>query len=346
MRAVVLSIILMLGAGGAHAASVGVFSDVEGTVTVLRGEEYLEAQPGVEVEQQDIVETGADAAAQLDMEDGSVLKLGPDTHLSVSEYRLDGDRNVIVAGIDVLAGWVRFAVAKLRDDGRYAFHTPVLTVGVRGTEGVIDAQDDAGGLDLTEGSVEVSAAGDDASGLSAARVSAGEFIQRRRGRGFERLARAPPAFVERMPARMRMRLERRGLLLHRRGVAPRVIRRINREDALRFMKRHPYLRERLKERFRPFADRVPGAAATPPVLSGRGAAGPRPAVPVPPVRAPGRARTPAERARFLKEHPEARTRREQRRQDGSRADGGADSAGPGPNAPPAGLKDGAGPPTR
>jgi FecR protein len=327
MRVFIVSIILMLSGGVAH-ASVGVFSDVDGSVTILRGDNYLAAQPGVEVEQQDIVETAADAAAQLDMEDGSLLKLGPDTQLSVSEYRLDNDRNVIAAGIDVLAGWVRFAVAKLRDNGRYTFHTPVLTVGVRGTEGVVDAQNDSGDLDLTEGSVEISAVGDDARGLAPVRVSAGEFIQRRRGRGFERLHRAPPAFLERMPARMRVRLERRAMRLHRRAVPPRVIRRINREDALRFMERHPYLRERLRERFRPIGVRAPHAGASP-------------AAPMP-ESAPGRGRamTPAERARYLRQHPQARGRLERRRQVETRADGAA-AARPEANVrPPTEWKDG------
>lgn len=80
IRLVVISAALLLAAP-AQAAIVGVFAQVQGEVQLLRGENYLAAENGVELEPQDIVETGAQASTQLDMEDGSVFRLGPGTRL-------------------------------------------------------------------------------------------------------------------------------------------------------------------------------------------------------------------------------------------------------------------------
>src|SRR6185436_9253469 len=120
----------------AHGAdTIGVFTATTGEVRVLRAQNYLAAAPGVEIAKDDIVETGKDSAAQLDMEDGSSLKLGPDTRMMLSDYKLDSKKNVVSASLDVLSGWLRFAVAKLKPSGNYKFRTPVIVVGVRGTEG-------------------------------------------------------------------------------------------------------------------------------------------------------------------------------------------------------------------
>jgi hypothetical protein len=273
-----LAFLFPLSAG---AGVIGVFTEVEGEVQLLRGENYLAAASGVEVEQQDIVETSAGATAQLDMEDGSVFKLGPETRLVLSDYQLDGDRNVVSAGLDVLAGWVRFAVSKLRGAGSYAFRTPVMTVGVRGTEGVIEAESESGGLHLEEGEVEIAGAGDDAGAFVAERVTAGQFVQRQRGQRFQRLDRPPPEFARRLPPVVRHKLERRAQELRRRGVPPRVIRRMTREDAQRFLQRHPHAHERVRERFRPLGMKQP--PGVPPARPG-----PRPGGPAgPAVRAPG-----------------------------------------------------------
>lgn len=259
MRRHLLLLLLLAGGAGAPAfAGVGVVTQAAGAVQLLRADAYVAAEPGVEIEEQDIVETGADASAQIDMEDGTVLKLGPDSRLAVSEYRLGADKGVLAAGLDLLSGWLRFAVAKLKPDSSYNIHTPVLTIGVRGTEGAIEADNDAGGLHLEEGEVQVSAA--DAPGAASAtpvRVAAGEYIQRRRGQAFQRQQQPPPEFLKKLPPGLQQKLQHRAHELRARGLPPRVIRRINQEDAQRLLQRHPHMRERLQQRFQPLT--APGA---------------------------------------------------------------------------------------
>ena len=243
----VLTLAALMAGPWAHAA-VGVFTETSGDVKFLRGDYYFEAAAGVEVEAEDLVETGNAATAQLDMGDGSMLRIGPNSQLALTDYRLDDDGNVIAAGIEVVSGWLRFAVSKLRHDANYRIETSTMTIGIRGTEGVIEAQDSHGGLYLEEGVVAVNAADAVSSGQGTSAVRAGEYIERARGQSFARPSSAPPAFRNRMPPVFRERLQRRAQLLKARGIPPRQIRHIQGEDAQRYLKNHPHMRPHLQQR--------------------------------------------------------------------------------------------------
>lgn len=228
------------------AAAVGAITDVHGEVRLQRGDALFAAAAGVDVEEDDLIETGANAGVQIEMGDGSLFKLGPQSRVLLSDYKLDTDRGVLDAGIDVLSGWLRFAVGKLRRaDRRYEFNTPTMTIGVRGTEGVIEAVPEHSSLLLEEG--EVVTRGQDAGSVP---IRAGEFIERRRAQPFHRPGAVPPAFRQRMPGLVQARLARRAQLLQQRGVPPRQIRKILREDRQRYLQQHPHLRHKLEQRFR------------------------------------------------------------------------------------------------
>ncbi|HJW81664.1 MAG TPA: FecR domain-containing protein [Acidiferrobacterales bacterium] len=241
-----LGFCLLLLTPMAATAGIGVFADVQGDTHILRGEVYLAAAPGVDVEEDDIIETGSKAGAQVEMNDGSLLKLGAASRLLLADYKLDSSGKVVNAGLEVLSGWLRFAVSKLRSkESRYAINTPTMTIGIRGTEGVIEAQTARGGLLLDEGEVAVHAV--DAGSVP---VRAGEYIERASGQPFVRPRTVPSAFRSRMPLVMQARMERRALLLKRRGVRAQQIRHIQHEDRARYIRQHPHLRERLEQRFR------------------------------------------------------------------------------------------------
>lgn len=244
--------ILLPGLVHGATSPIGVISEASGEVRVLRAENYFAAAKGVEIEAQDILETGAGASLQVELEDGSTLRLGPDTRLALSEYRLDERKNVIAAGIDLLTGWLRFAVAKLKspDENSFRIHAPTLTVGIRGTEGVIEAAAGDGGVHLERGEVVVEGAGEAGTRPAPVRLAAGEFVQRAHGRPFERLRAPPPAFQRRLPPMVQRQIVRRALAARERGVPPRMIRAMTREDARRYLERHPHAAERLRRNFR------------------------------------------------------------------------------------------------
>ena len=231
-------------------AAIGVFSDVDGDVQILRGDAYYEGAKGVEVNEQDIIETAENASVQLDMNDGSILKIAGDSRVMLSDYKLDEEGNVVNAVVDVITGWLRFAVARIEGTGKYEFNNSVMTVGIRGTEGIIEAGKVQGALHLLEGRVVASQRGSDTGLANKAEVlTAGQYISREQGRGFSRAAAAPAQFAARMPARMQRRLARRAHRLAHRGLNPRQIRRVMRRDVRRLLKNHPGMKHRLWRRF-------------------------------------------------------------------------------------------------
>jgi len=227
-------------------AHVGVVTEVAGSIELQRGEEVFAAESGVDVMPGDILRSSKESSGQVDMDDGSILSIGANSTLQIDDYKLREDKSVISASIALVSGWLRFAVAKLRQqDSSYRFHMPTAVLGVRGTEGVLEVTGEGDNVEshalLEEGEVDV--AEEVRKGrLQGARVvlRRGQYVSRRRGRVLKMLRRAPFAFRNRMPARMRTRLVHRIRMLRRRGVPPRRIRRAIRQ----------HLKQRIHQKFR------------------------------------------------------------------------------------------------
>lgn len=205
-------------------ADIGVLSEVHGDVQLLRAGEEFAAEVGVDVRQQDIIVTSADGAAQLDMEDGSVFRLGAGTRLELAQYRLSSDRGVVAAGVKLVAGWLRFAVAKLKPQATYRLQAPTLTLGIRGTEGVLEVGAEESALAMAEGEVAVVASDAPDAAAAPQRVRANEYIARRYGARLAPATAVPAAFWHRAPAHLRAKAARRAHLLPRRGVVPKSMR--------------------------------------------------------------------------------------------------------------------------
>jgi len=214
----------------AMADTVGVISDVSGEVELHRGDDVFAAEPGVNVEPGDELVSGEGASAQLDMDDGSSLALGASSTMRIRDYSLREDRSVLSAAIELVGGWLRFAVAKLRSrDSSYRFHMPTAVLGVRGTEGVLEVTGEGDEAEsraaLEEGEVEL------AEKLEHGRLAGrrlvlrpGQYAARRRAHVFRFSRHVPARFRRRMPPRLRARLVRRAHLLRRRGIHPRWLR--------------------------------------------------------------------------------------------------------------------------
>ncbi|GMQ99244.1 MAG: hypothetical protein BMS9Abin18_0060 [Zetaproteobacteria bacterium] len=229
-------------------AHIGVVTEVTGSIELQRGEEVFAAESGVDVMPGDLLRSSEESSVQVDMDDGSILSIGANSTLQIDDYKLREDKSVISASIALVSGWLRFAVAKLRQqDSSYRFHMPTAVLGVRGTEGVLEVTGEGDKVEsrvmLEEGEVDV--AEEVKKGrLRGARIvlRPGQYASRRHGRMLKMLRRAPFAFRNRMPARLRAKLIRRIRMLKRRGVPPRRIRRILRHK----MQRH--LRQEIRQK--------------------------------------------------------------------------------------------------
>jgi hypothetical protein len=231
MRRFVLSVCVLLCwlPGTALAdGEVGVITQVSGEAELMRGDQVYAAEIGVNLLPGDIVRTGDNATAQIDMDDGSSFAMGADSSLRVHEYRMRQDHSIIAAAIDKISGWMRFAVAKLRHADYYRFQMPTAVLGVRGTEGVLNVEGvgdsaqsnimlDKGDVDVAEGVKNGRLFG------KRLRLRDGEYAYRRAGRILSMRRHFPEQLQRRMPAFVKARLERRVRFLKRRGIRPRRI---------------------------------------------------------------------------------------------------------------------------
>jgi hypothetical protein len=144
--------------------TIGNSSSVVRTVTgtVDAGKRYLRYQD--DIYREELIETYEGSATELTFMDQSTLSLGPNSSVVLDRfvYNPDSDANEFV--LSITKGVLRFATGKLSSDS-YEIHTPVSTIGVRGT--VIDVVVGDGGngaesmvLSVIEGEATVYACGD------------------------------------------------------------------------------------------------------------------------------------------------------------------------------------------
>lgn len=245
-----LPLLLLLGLPGlAWAAGVaGYLTQAAPDAVLIRGDAVYAAAEGVAVAAGDVLKTGAGGGAQLEMQDGTLLQAGPASQLHLAQYALAGNA-VEAADVSLVRGWLRFITEKLSPGKPFQYTTPTMTIGIRGTGGVLEAAEETGTLALEEGEVEVREL-DAQGGLSAARpVRGGEFIERRQGLAAQWRERHPDGWRERLPALLRERPTARLAALRQRDVPLRKLRAASYEDVRDLLRANPRDRKLFQERF-------------------------------------------------------------------------------------------------
>ena len=207
---------------------VGVITKLSGDVELMRGDQVLAAEAGVNLMPDDVVRTGEDASVQIDMDDGSSFAMGANSSLHIKEYRMREDHSIVAAAIDKISGWMRFAVAKLYHADYYRFQMPTAVLGVRGTEGVLNVEGEGDNVQsnimLDEGDVDVAERVEKGRLFgNRLRLRSGEYAYRHAGRMLLMRRHLPEQLRQRMPAFVKARLVRRVKFLKQRGIRPRRI---------------------------------------------------------------------------------------------------------------------------
>jgi hypothetical protein len=106
MFAALLIAFMALHAQDASAGvGMGVFTIVEGDLAVLRETRQFPAAEGMRLRAEDIVRSGTGGRlARLELDDGTLLDLGPDTELQLQPRGLGGER---AATVYLLRGWLK-----------------------------------------------------------------------------------------------------------------------------------------------------------------------------------------------------------------------------------------------
>ena len=108
---------------------------VSGEASLERGGESVTAAVGTKVHQTDVLKTGADGKLGVTFRDNTMISLGPDTEVAVTEFTYQPRRNKLRFATSMSRGTAQFVsgvIAKLAPE-QVTVDTPAGTVGVRGT---------------------------------------------------------------------------------------------------------------------------------------------------------------------------------------------------------------------
>jgi len=127
------------------AAAAGRAEFTIGGVTIARGGVERPLTRGTELDNGDTVRTN-DGRAQIRFTDGAYVSLQPNTEYSIRDYQYtQGSERGFFSLLKGAMRTVTGAIGRINRD-RYQIATPTATVGIRGTGGVIQVQDDGSTL--------------------------------------------------------------------------------------------------------------------------------------------------------------------------------------------------------
>ena len=140
------AICLLAAAGAAAQQVVGVAKRVRGAAELIaaEGRDKLLA-PGDRIRANDIVKTGVNGSALLQLADATVFTVGPNAESKIDAFVYDPATGAGEASASIIEGAMRFISGRIAktNPGALQIATPVGTIGVRGTIAVVEAADGA-----------------------------------------------------------------------------------------------------------------------------------------------------------------------------------------------------------
>jgi hypothetical protein len=125
--------------------AIGQIKTASGEVSVLRGGDRQKVAAGDRVFQSDVFSTGADGSIGITFTDNSMMSLGPDSELTLDQFRFDTTTHEGVFDSSLANGTLAVRSGQIVKQTPEAMkvRTPGALLGVRGTEFVVRA--DGGG---------------------------------------------------------------------------------------------------------------------------------------------------------------------------------------------------------
>jgi hypothetical protein len=123
--------------------AIGKIEKVVGDVSVVRNGVTVALHVGDAVFKSDVVQAGASASCGISFPDGTVLNLVANTRMALNDYAYDANSNANGALFTLVEGTFAFVAGKVAHSGDMKIATPVATMGIRGTTGVVQEQPNA-----------------------------------------------------------------------------------------------------------------------------------------------------------------------------------------------------------
>lgn len=190
---------------------------VEGQSTLIDGPHGYVPAAGVRMRHADIIQTGPKAFMQLEIDDGGMTELGPQTRFLLDLPYRRGEEPVIGPHY-LLSGWVKYTVPKRAEGTPHRINTPHFDLVINAGVAVMQVTAE-GGQFFVEGGEGVAL---EPSGRTTTRVvvRAGRTYSRKAGQKGALSDRPASAFVKAMPPEFRDTLPARLSKLKARDVEP------------------------------------------------------------------------------------------------------------------------------
>lgn len=128
----------------AHAAqSAGMVKTLSGAASVQRDAETLPAQPGLRLYPGDRVSAASGSYVGITLQDDTRLAIGPGAQIVIREFAFDPGTHAGNLAISFLRGTARVITGLIakRAPERAQFQTPTMTIGIRGTDFIVDLEE-------------------------------------------------------------------------------------------------------------------------------------------------------------------------------------------------------------
>ena len=141
-----LSLVLLI-AGAAFAGtqdlSIGRVKKVSGDVVIERSGETIPVVPGTRIMEKDIIQTGDTGSVGMIFKDNSVMSMGEDSRLAVSEFEFDPAMSRLGFISDLFKGTMTYLTGIIGkvNPAVVKFRTPSATIGIRGTHLAIKVEE-------------------------------------------------------------------------------------------------------------------------------------------------------------------------------------------------------------
>ncbi len=121
---------------------VGALKNVSGDVQIKRGESFIEAHPGLQLMNTDLLITRGKGYAGVIFTDGTTVTIGPDTEFNINNYKFEPDHGNYDFSMYLKKGSAVYnsgKIGKLSPDS-VILSTPRATVGIRGTRFILKVE--------------------------------------------------------------------------------------------------------------------------------------------------------------------------------------------------------------
>lgn len=132
---------LCITAPATWADTAGMVKTSKGMASIERNGQKLPATVGANIEPKDRIVTGVDGTVGITLRDNTMLSAGPNSVLDLNKYAFDTTTHAGALDASVKKGTISVISGKLAkaNPGNVSFATPTMTLGVRGTEFIIEA---------------------------------------------------------------------------------------------------------------------------------------------------------------------------------------------------------------